>query len=201
MKFSLGKSALSFLLSVYFVFPAEASATPECLTDGMIEEAIGEQVRTSALIVNTRGLPELPLCSGLTLAQHIQRMRAAAFPEEQQRVEDLRAMALEREQAAKRTAAAEAAAQAAALSRSSIIEDAPVSRFFEQPAPATTHKRRKPAAARTSPPRSSPKRSSSSRSYYPNCGAVRAAGAAPIRRGQPGYARHLDRDGDGIACE
>lgn len=37
--------------------------------------------------------------------------------------------------------------------------------------------------------------------YYPNCAAARAAGAAPIYRGQPGYASHLDRDGDGIACE
>lgn len=37
--------------------------------------------------------------------------------------------------------------------------------------------------------------------YYPNCDAARAAGAAPIRRGQPGYRAGLDRDGDGIACE
>lgn len=37
--------------------------------------------------------------------------------------------------------------------------------------------------------------------YYRNCDAARAAGAAPIRRGEPGYASHLDRDGDGIACE
>jgi endonuclease YncB( thermonuclease family) len=37
--------------------------------------------------------------------------------------------------------------------------------------------------------------------YYENCDAVRAAGAAPIYRGQPGYAPHLDRDGDGIGCE
>ncbi|RNL75440.1 excalibur calcium-binding domain-containing protein [Nocardioides marmorisolisilvae] len=37
--------------------------------------------------------------------------------------------------------------------------------------------------------------------YYKNCDAVRAAGKAPIRRGDPGYARHLDRDGDGIGCE
>jgi hypothetical protein len=36
---------------------------------------------------------------------------------------------------------------------------------------------------------------------YPNCAAARAAGAAPISRGQPGYGVHLDRDGDGIACE
>lgn len=37
--------------------------------------------------------------------------------------------------------------------------------------------------------------------YYPNCAAARAAGAAPVRRGDPGYARHLDRDGDGKGCE
>lgn len=37
--------------------------------------------------------------------------------------------------------------------------------------------------------------------YYPNCAAARAAGAAPLRRGDPGYRAGLDRDGDGIACE
>lgn len=37
--------------------------------------------------------------------------------------------------------------------------------------------------------------------YYENCDAVRAAGAAPIHRSDPGYGSHLDRDGDGSACE
>ncbi|MFF9849626.1 excalibur calcium-binding domain-containing protein [Streptomyces litmocidini] len=37
--------------------------------------------------------------------------------------------------------------------------------------------------------------------HYANCTAVRAAGAAPIHRGEPGYDSHLDRDGDGVACE
>lgn len=37
--------------------------------------------------------------------------------------------------------------------------------------------------------------------YYANCTAVHAAGAAPIYRGDPGYSRKLDRDGDGVACE
>lgn len=36
---------------------------------------------------------------------------------------------------------------------------------------------------------------------YPNCSAARAAGAAPVRVGDPGYGRHLDRDEDGIGCE
>ena len=36
---------------------------------------------------------------------------------------------------------------------------------------------------------------------FRNCAAARAAGAAPVRRGQPGYGPHLDRDGDGVGCE
>lgn len=36
---------------------------------------------------------------------------------------------------------------------------------------------------------------------YPHCDAARAAGAAPVRAGEAGYGPHLDRDGDGIACE
>lgn len=43
-----------------------------------------------------------------------------------------------------------------------------------------------------------PVRSSGS---FRNCTAARAAGAAPVRIGDPGYGRHLDRDGDGIGCE
>ncbi|MEQ8146002.1 excalibur calcium-binding domain-containing protein [Streptomyces sp. OP7] len=37
--------------------------------------------------------------------------------------------------------------------------------------------------------------------YYENCDAARAAGAAPVHRGDPGYGSHLDRDGDGVGCE
>ena len=55
------------------------------------------------------------------------------------------------------------------------------------PAPTRT------AAARPKPPPAEP--------YYRNCTAARAAGAAPIRRGEPGYRRALDADNDGIACE
>ena len=37
--------------------------------------------------------------------------------------------------------------------------------------------------------------------HYANCSAVRAAGAAPLYQGQPGYNGKLDRDHDGVACE
>jgi len=36
---------------------------------------------------------------------------------------------------------------------------------------------------------------------FRHCGEARAAGAAPIYRGQPGYRPEMDSDGDGIACE
>jgi hypothetical protein len=41
----------------------------------------------------------------------------------------------------------------------------------------------------------------SSSAYYKNCSEARVAGAAPLRRGEPGYRDGLDRDGDGVACE
>ncbi|MBX7457718.1 excalibur calcium-binding domain-containing protein [Qipengyuania sp. 1NDH17] len=58
------------------------------------------------------------------------------------------------------------------------------------------------------PQRPEPKRDEAEREraplrqvYYRNGASARAAGVAPIRRGQPGYRPALDRDGDGWACE
>lgn len=36
---------------------------------------------------------------------------------------------------------------------------------------------------------------------YGTCAEARAAGAAPLYVGSPGYSSKLDRDGDGVACE
>jgi hypothetical protein len=36
---------------------------------------------------------------------------------------------------------------------------------------------------------------------YANCAAARAAGAAPLHRGDPGWSDSMDGDGDGVACE
>ena len=48
-------------------------------------------------------------------------------------------------------------------------------------------------------PQQDPKKSTST--YYANCTEAKAAGAAPLYRGEPGYRDKLDRDHDGIACE
>ena len=37
--------------------------------------------------------------------------------------------------------------------------------------------------------------------FYKNCTAVKEAGAAPIRAGDPGWDTKFDRDGDGVGCE
>jgi hypothetical protein len=36
---------------------------------------------------------------------------------------------------------------------------------------------------------------------YKSCAEVRAAGKAPLHRGEPGYSAELDNNGDGTACE
>lgn len=59
--------------------------------------------------------------------------------------------------------------------------------------PATTTP---PTTAATAPATTKP-----AAVYYANCAAARAAGAAPVHRGDPGYGSHLDRDNDGVGCE
>jgi hypothetical protein len=63
-------------------------------------------------------------------------------------------------------------------------------------AAATSSRTARPAAARVSA-----QAAPGSGGAFANCTAARAAGAAPVRRGDPGYGSHLDRDGDGVGCE
>ncbi|MDV5148571.1 excalibur calcium-binding domain-containing protein [Streptomyces sp. SBC-4] len=53
----------------------------------------------------------------------------------------------------------------------------------------------------TSAPEPVPEETTTESVYYENCDAARAAGAAPILLGQPGYRAELDRNRDGVACE
>lgn len=57
------------------------------------------------------------------------------------------------------------------------------------------------APAAQTPAAQAPAAQAPASAYYDNCTAARNAGAAPVRAGDPGYGRHLDRDGDGIGCE
>lgn len=76
---------------------------------------------------------------------------------------------------------------------------------FQPPAAYRAANRRAVASTRTMPtsrtvvPRQGAPAASSS--MWRSCAAARAAGAAPVYRGQPGYNPNLDGDSDGIACE
>ena len=63
-----------------------------------------------------------------------------------------------------------------------------------QPAPAAVPADAAPAAPAPAAP-------APATVYYANCAAARAAGAAPLRAGQPGYREKMDGDRDGVACE
>ena len=82
-------------------------------------------------------------------------------------------------------AAAEASASAAASEQAA--QDEPVQDEPAQP--------EEPAQR----PQQDPKKSTST--YYANCTEAKAAGAAPMYEGDPGYRSGLDRDHDGIACD
>ena len=61
-----------------------------------------------------------------------------------------------------------------------------------------------PARPQPAPPAAAPAPAAppaSTAVYYANCAAARAAGAAPLRAGQPGYREQMDGDRDGVACE
>ncbi|MDP9890831.1 excalibur calcium-binding domain-containing protein [Pseudarthrobacter enclensis] len=86
--------------------------------------------------------------------------------------------------AADKAAADQAAAAKAATDQAAADQAAAAQQAAQAPAPAPVSVPAAPAAA-----------------YYANCTAAKAAGAAPLYRGQPGYRSALDRDGDGVACE
>ncbi|WP_280466835.1 GmrSD restriction endonuclease domain-containing protein [Nocardia cyriacigeorgica] len=64
------------------------------------------------------------------------------------------------------------------------------------PPPAPEPSPEPPPAPPVAPPPPAP-----SNVYYKNCSEARAAGAAPIYAGEPGYRAGLDRNSDGVACE
>lgn len=103
---------------------------------------------------------------------------------EEQRVEAERVAAETAAAAAAAAAAAQAAADEAARQARAVAdtEAAPVAA-----GPATVQK--------------APVAKPGGSVVYKNCDAVRAAGAAPILAGQPGYSTKLDKDGDGVGCE
>lgn len=95
--------------------------------------------------------------------------------------------------AAENAAAAKAAADQAATKLAA--EQAAAQKAAEAAAAQAAQQAAKPA------PAPAPAAPAPSSVYFSSCADAKAAGAAPLYSGQPGYRAALDRDRDGVACE
>lgn len=172
-----------------------AAALLERITKKATFEVSGLPTST---LTSYRGSIETIATSATSLRSSLASKRAALKAEaEAARVAAEAAAKAQAEAAAKAQAEAAAAAAAAAAEEQRRADEA-----------AAADAARK-AAAKPQPfvgggatnPEPAPEAPSGGSVYYKNCAAARAAGAAPVRVGQPGYGSHLDRDGDGIGCE
>ena len=103
--------------------------------------------------------------------------------------------------AASASASASAAAAAEASASAAAAEAEPPEPAVQKEEPAPVEE---PAQEPAQAPRQSgqnPDSEGAAGAYYANCTEAKAAGAAPLYRGEPGYREKLDRDNDGIACE
>ncbi|GGI87430.1 hypothetical protein GCM10007175_25830 [Pseudarthrobacter scleromae] len=107
--------------------------------------------------------------------------------------------------AAEQAAAAQAAAEKAAADKAAADQAAAAQLAAEQAvarqAAEAVAAQAAQQAAQQAPAAPAPAAPAPSSVQYANCTAARAAGAAPIYAGTPGYGKHLDRDGDGIGCD
>ncbi|WP_235590597.1 excalibur calcium-binding domain-containing protein [Leucobacter sp. G161] len=102
------------------------------------------------------------------------------------REENVRALTAQVEELQAQVRDLEAAAAAAEAQAAAVPE----------PIPFAAPKQAAPEAQAPAAPAPQP-----AAAYFDNCTAARNAGAAPVYAGDPGYGRHLDRDGDGVGCE
>ena len=79
--------------------------------------------------------------------------------------------------------------------------DTPASAVSTAGPPAAAEPQPAPAPPAAPAPAPAPAPENAAGVYYANCAAARAAGAAPLRAGQPGYREQMDGDRDGVACE
>jgi hypothetical protein len=107
--------------------------------------------------------------------------------------------------AAEQAAAAQAAAEKAAAEKAAADQAAAEQAAAAQAAAAqaAAEQAARDAAARQAVPAPAPAPAAPAPSsvYFGSCADAKAAGAAPLYSGQPGYRAGLDRDRDGVACE
>lgn len=128
---------------------------------------------------------------------HDQAVAKAAEQAEKKAAAEARA----KEEAAKKAAQEKAAAEAKAKKEAERKAEAAAAAKEAAAERAAVDAAAKELAEQRAEAESFTEDTAGSSAYYANCTAVRAAGAAPIYSGDPGYSRKLDRDGDGVGCE
>ncbi|MEE6273546.1 excalibur calcium-binding domain-containing protein [Georgenia sp. MJ206] len=170
------------LLVAFLIGTSAGGSGPEATETPEYQAVVADLDEAEASLVEVTQERDAALEDATAAAEQVATMEASladreANVESRSQELDAREQALNAHQAEVDAAAAAVAEREAAVTEA---EAAP------PPAPA-------PAPA----PAPEPERAA----YYENCTAARNAGAAPVRRGDPGYGTHLDRDGDGVGCE
>lgn len=101
------------------------------------------------------------------------------------------------EASAKASASAAAAAEASASAAAAAEAAEKAAQEAQQAEEAAQEQAQEPAQEPEEPAQPAQK----PQAYYRNCAEAKAAGAAPLYQGDPGYRSALDRDHDGVACE
>ena len=156
-------------------------------TDG--EESVRDPGNWSVTAQNPAAGEQVPADQVITLTVNHDSADAAASASASAAAEAAASAAASASASAAAASAAASASASAAAASASAAAEAAASAAAEQPA------QEQPAQE----PQSEPEEQA--RTYYANCTEAKAAGAAPLYRGEPGYRDKLDRDHDGIACE
>lgn len=78
---SSAKRAFVALVGVFLIFVTVPSGqAANCISDGELEAAVGDQVRSGAFAIDTGKLGDRPMCSGLLVATAIQALAEKYLP-------------------------------------------------------------------------------------------------------------------------
>ena len=156
-------------------------------------------LRASNWVVQSVEDGDKPVINVRKASDIAQEEEAKKVAEEKKAAEEAAAKKAAEEEAARKAAEDEAARKAAEeeAARKAAEEQAARKAAEEQAAAQAEAQRQAEEAAR----QAQQQQQAQQNVHYANCSEVRAAGAAPLYQGQPGYNGKLDRDHDGVACE
>ncbi|MBO3724766.1 excalibur calcium-binding domain-containing protein [Actinomyces bowdenii] len=158
-------------------------------TDADGEESVWKPGNWSVTAQDPAAGTEAPADQVVALTVNHDSADAAATQSAQAEASRQAAEQAEADRAAQEAAEAEASRQAA--------EQAEAERAAQEAAEEAARQAEQDSARQEA----QPEPAAPAAEHYSSCREARAAGAAPLYAGQPGYRSDLDRDGDGVACE